>query len=397
MFRSRTRARNPRKLVVGVTVGASAQLLMRGQLRWLVERGWDVTLVSSPDERASATSEREYVALHEIPMTRGISMVADFRALIKWFLFLRSHRPTAVNVGTPKAGLLGGLAAWATRVPRRIYVVRGLRLEGASGPIALVLWMMERLSIAVATDVVVVSESLGKELLARRLTRPSKTWLIGAGSSNGVDSEAISRRILEVDRDSLRASMGFDKESVVVGYIGRLARDKGVDTLLKSLEYLDAHSSIKLLIVGRAEEGFDAGIFARHQDRIHWIDGSTDVPGLLPAIDILALPTHREGFPNVVLEAAAAAIPVITTRATGAIDSVVEGETGLLFDVDDEIALAEHILSLASSPATRQKMGVAAHERVVTQYSPNRIWRGLEMVLNGDPGPDIRSLVDIEI
>lgn len=396
MFRGRKVSRDSRKLVVGLTVGASAQLI-KGQLQWFKERGWDVTLVCSPDKRASATAGSEGVALRALSMSRGVSIIKDCQALFEWLKFLRSYRPAAVNVGTPKAGLLGGLAAWATGVPRRVYIVRGLRLEGASGPLALVLWMMERLSTAVATDVVVVSESLGKELLARRLTRPSKTWLIGAGSSNGVDSEAISRRIHEVDRDSLRASMGFDKESVVVGYIGRLARDKGVDTLLKSLEYLDAHSSIKLLIVGRAEEGFDAGIFARHQDRIHWIDGSTDVPGLLPAIDILALPTHREGFPNVVLEAAAAAIPVITTRATGAIDSVVEGETGLLFDVDDEIALAEHILSLASSPATRQKMGVAAHERVVTQYSPNRIWRGLEMVLNGDPGPDIRSLVDIEI
>lgn len=380
-------------LVYGVGVGVSAFALMRGQLAWFRERGWDVTLACSPDRQAALAVEREGIAFHAIPTQRAISLLADLRTLRLWVSFLRSERPDAVNVGTPKAGLLGGLAAWALRVPKRLYVCRGLRLEGSSGPLALVLWVMERLSTAVATDVVVVSRSLADELLARHLVNARKAWLIGEGSSNGVDAATIAARAAAIDSADLRAEHGIPAAAVTVGFVGRLAPDKGVDTLLAALRQIEVACDVHLVVIGAVE---DPGVEARLAtlgDRVHVLGWTSDLWAKWPILDVLCLPTRREGFPNVVLEAAAAGIPTVTTRATGAVDSVVDGVTGFLVNIDDSSSLARALTRLATDHDLRQQMGTRARERAFDSFSPQRIWGGLEALLDGTyASPDLQRL-----
>ena len=378
-----------RSIVYGVTVGSSAFTLLRGQLAWLKEQGWDVTLVATPDEAAKKTAEREGVGFHGISMSRRISPFADLKSLRQWITFLRQTKPDVINASTPKAGLLGHVAAWLTRVRRRVYIVRGLRLEGARGLLAGLLWAMERLSILLASDVVFVSRSLAEEAHRRRLIKPGAAWLIGEGSSNGIDSEGVARRVSEVDPGSLRASLGLPPDGFVVGFVGRIVTDKGVDTLIRAFLDHRLDSRARLLLIGPLEEPELEEPIERLGGRAVWLRWVDDVWGLLPAMDVLCLPSRREGLPTVVLESAAAGIPAIVSRATGAVESVIDGQTGVLIDVDDHRALVDAVNALVSDPDRLSQLGRAARERAVNSYAQERFWRGLSGILAGDVDPTL--------
>lgn len=379
---------NRKSLIYGITIGRSASSFLRGQLKWFRDRGYDVTLITSPDEAAQNTMVREEVSLAPIQMERDISFKADLVALMSWCRELRSHRPTVVNVSTPKAGLLGGIASWLLRVPKRVYVVRGLRLEGANGLKRVVLWCVEWVTQRVATDVVFVSKSLASESLRLRITPRNRAWTIGSGSSNGVFADAVADRAALVDSSSLRRSLSIPRDAFVIGFIGRLNTDKGVDTLIRVLDEGKLLSHVHLLIIGPVE---DPEIMRQLRSRtagvsiVGWTD---DVWGHLAVIDTLILPTRREGFPNVVLEAAAVGIPAITTNATGAVDSVVDGVTGYIIDTDDSGALARKINQIARDRVLRESLGNAAKERAAKDFVPENIWQGLADIIEGNPNSD---------
>lgn len=380
------RPRRTNSVVFATTVGSSAYTLLRGQLSWFREQGWGVSLVATPDDAAKATAERERVRLVGIPMDRRISVLRDVVALGRWIKLLCRDKPQAVNVGTPKAGLLGILAAWVARVPRRVYIVRGLRLEGASGVMAWILWAMERVTIGLATDVIIVSQSLADELTRRGLLPAEKGWIIGPGSSNGVNSVAIENRIAGVDPCALRRGLGIPDGSFVVGFIGRITPDKGISTLLEAMQRLDG-TPAHLVLVGAVEDDSLVEAVEKLGDRATRVSWTDDIWGYLPALDVLCLPSEREGFPTVVLEAAAAGVPAVTTRATGAVDSVIDGETGFLVDVGDPAALAQKIGRLMHSPQLRQELGEKARIRAAAEFQPERVWSGVMGILNGDPQP----------
>lgn len=376
-----------KKLVVGVTVGVSALTLLRGQLEWFSSNGWQVTLVSSPDLQSMEAAKREGVQFIGLPMQREISLLKDLQSLWKWILLLRSVKPHAINVGTPKAALIGSLAGFIMRVPRRLYVVRGLRLEGTTGLLSLILWLMEWITMSLATDVFFVSASLAEEAKSRKLLRESKSWLIGSGSSNGVDAPAISDRVSTCNALSLKTELGFVNREFVVGFIGRISRDKGIQTIVDALSDPLLDKNVKALFIGQVEDSDIENQIDALGDRIVVIPWTDDVWGYLPALSVLCLPTRREGFPNVVLECAAASIPTITSRATGAVDSVIDGETGLLIEIDDSAALVKYLNKLNRDPEFTQKLGRAARKRVVTEFSPKRIWTGVNEILSGVHSP----------
>lgn len=378
----------PRVIVYGLTVGTSVNALMRGQLRWMKDRGWDVHVISSPGPQLDAAQKREGFHAHPVEMQREISPVKDLRSLLDWIRELRRIRPDTVSAGTPKAALLGMTAACALRIPHRIYVVRGLRLEGTTGVKRHVLWMAEKLTIALATDVVAVSPSLRTELHSLRLMPRHGVVVIGDGSSNGVDAEAVAARATEESRAERRNEAGIAANDVVVGFLGRITADKGLDTLAAAFERspIRDDSHVHLLCVGDVEDTALQARLNRLGERCTLIPHSPDAWSWLAAMDVLCLPTRREGFPNVVLEAAAAGLPTVTTTATGARDSVIDHETGRLVPVDDPTALSLALHELVTDEKLRHKLGAAAAERVRRDFNPERIWSGLEAMYLSAPG-----------
>lgn len=379
-------------VVYGVTVGISARWLLKGQLRWMAERCGSVMLVCAPGEETEEVGSREGVEVVELPMRRNPSLIADVVSLWRWIRVIRRVKPDIINVSTPKAALLGGLAGWFWRVPRRIYVVRGLRLEGYSGWPRRLLAAAERVTMAVATDVVFVSRSLAKVARDGGLIGRRRAWLVGNGSSNGVPADALAERIGRTDRTQTRRNWGVPADAFVVGFGGRLTVDKGIDTLITAMGDPRLAKNVKLIVVGREEEPGIRSQLRGLSDRIVVLPEQADIAPFLGAIDVLCLPTRREGFPNVVLEAAAAGLPAITTRATGAVDSVIDGKTGWLINVGDAEALVESINQAQASPQLRRDMGEAARQRVLADFRPERIWLGLLDIMEGRPSDDVAAV-----
>jgi len=237
---------------------------------------------------------------------------------------------------------------------------------------------MERLTIACCTDIVAVSHSLRDELLTLGLMGRKQPVVLGHGSSNGVDALGIQARLDLLDRSAVRRDLGVANESTfVVAFIGRIRSDKGVPELVEAMATAELKNAV-LITVGATEEPELNADLRGLGDRWISVDWLDDVAPVLLACDALCLPSHREGFPNVVLEAAAAGRPVVTTTATGARDSVIDGTTGLLVPVKDPQALAQALDRLATNPALRERLGDEARRMARQDYRPETIWRALD-------------------
>jgi len=373
----------PRVMYV-VTSSLSVRLL-RGQLRFLREAGFDVTLVSSPGIELKSAGECESVQAIPVPMAREISPLRDLVSLWELWRLIRRVRPSITNVETPKAGLLGGLAAFLARVPCRIYTLQGLRLETTRGWKRQMLMSAERLACLLAQRVICVSESLRQKIVELGLISSEDTIVFAPGSGNGVD---VSRFNFDCggtsSRWQLRQKLGIPEAAPVVGFVGRFTRDKGIAELIKAFILLrERFPELRLLMVGDFEEGDPPTDEVIHriktESNIICTKFLDDPTPYYDAMDILALPTYREGFPNVVLEAQAAGKPVVVTNATGAVDSVIHGVTGLVVPVGNTEALADGLSRFLAEPSVAAAMGQSGRKRVIAEFQPERIWTELEL------------------
>lgn len=363
-------------LLYAVTVPSVAQSFLRGQLRYMADQGWDVTLACSPGRGVDEVRDREGVPVHEIHTAREISLWQDLRSFSRWLRLIRRLRPAVLNASTPKAALLSLVAGRILGVPTRVYLVRGLRLESERGARRRLLESMERLSSWCATHVVAVSPSLRDELMRLDLCAGKEPLVISHGSSNGVDAARIWQEVRAHSRASERAALGVGDHQTLVAYIGRVRRDKGIAELSTALGSPRLHSAV-LVTQGDVEDTSSLGLDALGPRHIH-LGWRGSVSQLLAAADLLALPTHREGFPNVVLEAAAAGLPAVTTTATGAVDSVIDGVTGLVVPPHDPQALEAALVRLASDPGARARMGARARQRALDDFRPEQVWSELD-------------------
>ena len=366
------------KILLGVTVDISLGL-MRGFPEYLVEHGWDVHVVSSPGPSLQGLSDVPGVTTHSLPMTREPSPFADLRSLIAWVQLLVRVRPDVISIGTPKAGLLGGLAGLLARVPTRIYLLRGLRLETTSGLQRSMLIAVERLSVALSHKVLAVSYSLRQRAIELGVVKPGKILVLGSGSSNGVNVATFDRaNFTEEEIAHLSESLGLIMGVPVIGFVGRLTADKGLHVLAEARTLLTRDGvDHQILIVGGidGESGRVSLDRLRNAGRPAIITGYVSAPAIYyQLMDLLCLPTLREGFPNVVLEAGAAGIPTVTTRATGAVDAVVDGETGFTVATGSAQALANKLAVLVADPALGGAMGSKARAWVEESFGSTRIW-----------------------
>jgi glycosyltransferase involved in cell wall biosynthesis len=358
--------------------------LMRGQLQFLREAGFEVSVVSSPGPRLSAAAEEQGVQAYAVPMARQISALGDLVSLWRLWGLMRRVRPAITNVGTPKAGLIAGLASYLSRVPCRVYTLRGLRCETASGWKRSCLILAERLACRCAHCVICVSDSLRAKAVALGIADPHKFVVLASGSSNGVDIDRFApspERLRQAA--TLRQELKIPQNAPVVGFVGRLTRDKGIGELIDAYIFLrHRHPDLYLLLVGEFEEGDPVPIQVRKaiQDDSQIVPtGSVQDPApYYHVMDMLALPTYREGFPNTVLEAQAAAKPVITTRATGAVDSIQDQITGFLVPVGDVESLTSALAQLVQHPEMARQIGRRGYERVQREFRQDVVWRALE-------------------
>ena len=366
------------KILLAVTADMSLTL-MRGFPEHLSNQGWEVHVVSTPGPLLASLSSQPHVHTHSLPMERQPSPLKDLVALALWIRLLRRVRPDIMSVGTPKAGLLGCIAGFLVGVPRRLYLQRGLRLETASGFLRRVFTLLEKLTIAASHDVVAVSPSLRGRAIMLGLVKDTKIRVLGSGSSNGIDPDAyLESNFSGSEPKKLKNGLGLVDDVPVIGFVGRLSADKGILILSEARRILSAAGvDHQLLVVGGNDPGQDSsalitpGINVRNAIITGHV---TDLRLHYQLMDVLCLPTYREGFPNVVLEAGASGVPTVTTDATGAIDSVVDKVTGLIVEVGSSVQLATALEELLVNPIKRAAMGEAALDRIRESYRRIDFW-----------------------
>lgn len=347
-------------------------LLMQGLPEKLEEAGWAVTVVTSPGPELDRLEHAAHLSVRPVPMTREPSLRADLAALMDWRRCLRELKPDVVLVGTPKAGMLGVLAGVLTRVPVRIYHLRGLRLETSRGISRVIFRAVESLTLAAATSSVAVSRSLRERVISLRLGRGSKIAVLGLGSSNGVDVDRFRPAADLQESRASRQKAGLVPGVPVIGYVGRIHPDKGLSTLVDASALLTQRGvSHQILVVGGIDHPSASELVARFDA----LEAPVLLPGSVPdpapsyqLMDVHCLPSLREGFPNAVLEASASGVPTVTTDATGAVDSVIPGETGHTVPAANSRALADALERLLSDVDERERLGANARQWVVENY-----------------------------
>lgn len=362
-------------------------VFLRGQVAFMRERGWRISVITSPGPTLDAFGREQGVDVYGATMPRRISPAQDLISLGRLTARIRVLAPDLVHSHTPKGGLLGTMAATIARVPARIYHMRGLPMLTTTGNQRRILTATERTSCALATRVIANSRSLRDIAIAERLCAPSKIEVLGAGSGNGVDCDVRFNpdTLAPGARDTFRRTLGIAPSDFVLGFLGRFVRDKGIIELSEAWTKLRSEHPNAHLVLGGIFEERDAVPPAtremlEHDPRVHLLGFYDDTPAFLSAIDVLTLPTYREGFPNVLLEAAAMRVPVVATRVTGCVDAVVDDETGLLVPAASATDLAAAIARYIADPERRVAHGRAARDRVVREFRRERLWTELERV-----------------
>ncbi len=380
------------RVVYIVTHPVSARLLLKGQLRYLMEKGFDVLVISSAGKDLDRVAEREGIRTISVKMDRTIRPWRDVLALLRLYRTLRALQPDIVNASTPKAGLLGTLAAFVARVPVRIYTVRGLRLETARGLRRALLWCAERLASACAHRIVCVSQSLASLYTSLGLGSGDKILVLASGSSNGVDVERFGVPAGNSKKARLLERLRIPSDAPVIGFVGRLTKDKGIEEMLDAFDtVLGSCPKACLLLVGDFEVEDRPSSHVVHRIREH---PRVVVTGFVPdpesyysVMEVVAFPSRREGFPNVLLEAAASELPVVGFRGTGTTDAVRDGVTGTLVPMGESRAMAHALLRYLREPALRREHGKAGRRRAEEEFSSHMIWCALERALHAETPP----------
>ncbi|HEY1057269.1 MAG TPA: glycosyltransferase family 4 protein [Limnobacter sp.] len=338
-------------------------------LNALAER-YDVTLILKEDYPEIRNSLPLKTNIHFIDIERAVSPVKDLKGLWQLYRYLRSQRFDMVHTVNPKAGLLGILAAFLARVPIRLHTFQGEIWANKTGVWRAILRFMDRLVGWCATDLTVVSHSERDVLVREGLISARKSTVLANGSIGGVDMVRFSPK--PSVRQAQRSQLGFGPQHTVFLYLGRLNVDKGLLELAQAFSQVHAQRpTARLLLVGLDEEQILEKIqpwSATMADALVYRPYTPAPEDILQAADVLVLPSHREGFGVVIIEAAALGIPSIGSRIYGISDALVDGQTGLMFEKGNADDLAKAITTLIDQPERMKAFGHQARLRVEAEF-----------------------------
>lgn len=358
------------------TVDMSLRYLLLSQLRALARSGYEVHGISAdgPDARVI---EAEGFPHHPVPLTRRLTPLRDAMALASLVRVMRSEHFDIVHTHTPKAGLLGQIAARLAGVPIVVNTIHGFYFHEHTPPAQRAMWIAIEWIAGRCSDLVL---SQNPEDLATAIQHgfvtPDRIRCIG----NGIDIERFSRdRLDPAHQASLRAALGLTPDDLIVGFVGRLVGEKGIAELLEAAQLVSKHEPrARFLIIGPRDDKDDSFDPARATDMgldsiVRFAGMRDDMPELYALMDVFVLPSHREGFPRSPMEASAMGVPCIVTDIRGCREVVRAEQNGLLVPCRDAKALAVAISRLLVDAQLRQAMGERARAIAEANFDERRI------------------------
>ena len=377
-----------KKLIRITTVPISFKVLLKGQLRFMASNGFDVKGVSSEGEELKEVVENEGIVMKAINMSRKITPFQDLKSLWEMWNFLRKEKPQIVHTHTPKAGIIGMLAARLAGVPHRLHTVAGLPLMEATGIKRKILNFVEKLTYSSATRVYPNSKGLYDFILQNNFTQSNKLKIIANGSSNGINTTFFRPEpVSETEWVALREKLNIQPDDFVFVFVGRIVSDKGINELIKAFSQLQTAENneltgIKLLLVGGLESDLDPlnpetlAEINQNKDIIS-VGFQQDVRPFFAISDALAFPSYREGFPNVVMQAGAMGLPSIVSDINGCNEIIVEGENGLIIPPKNVEKLKEKMLTLAKDKNLYTKLKKNSRRMIESRYEQSVVWNAL--------------------
>lgn len=374
------------KLIRITTVPLSLKVLLKGQHRFM-SKYFEVIGISSSGKELSEVKDLENIEVVAIEMSRKITPVRDLKSLWRTYIFFKKHKPQIVHTHTPKAGIIGMLAAKLARVPLRLHTVAGLPLMEAEGTKRKILDFVEKLTYASATKVYPNSKGLYDFIVKNKFTHSRKLKVIGNGSSNGIDTDFFSHEnIGNENKNQLKKELHISDSDFVFVFVGRLVGDKGINELVKAFSRIDKDAyrsgSVKLLLIGPLEENLDpldaeTMEEIRNNPDILDLGFQKDVRPYFAISHALAFPSYREGFPNVVMQAGAMELPSIVSNINGCNEIIVEGVNGMIIPVKDSERLKAAMEKLLSDTDFYHKLKMNSRPMIASRYEQSVIWNEL--------------------
>ena len=337
---------------------------------------YDVTLLVNNDAPELLLEMEMPIHIIEVPIERKIKLATDIKTFFVLFLIFRKEKFESVHTITPKAGLLGITASFFARTPIRIHTFQGEFWKNISGHSRIFFIFLDKIVAFLSTNILVVSESERDFLIKEKILKKGQAKVLGEGTIGGVD---LNRFVKDSkNRQLVRLKEGYLNNEIIFAYVGRLNSEKGLYTLMDAFSSVFSnYSNARLLIIGQDEDGtgekleyfstkFASGVvnifpFMRNPEK------------KLIIADILVLPSFREGFGLVIMEAAAMGITSIGSNIYGISDAIQDGKTGLLFSVGDCNDLGSKMKKLLTSKEERIKLGNFAYKRVVKSFSQDLV------------------------
>lgn len=360
------------------TVPMSLKFLLKGQLPFMQSNGFDVLALSAEGPEIKAVTD-EGVQHQIVNLTRKITPLTDLVCVFQIIGVIRKFKPHIVHTHTPKAGLIGMIAAWICRVPIRMHTVAGLPLMEVKGFKRTILAITEKITYACATNVYPNSKALASYIEQNLYASSSKFKVIGEGSSNGIDTTFFSiTDKVRVEAQALKEK-NLLKDELTFSFVGRIVKDKGINELLKAFDRLSKEVACKLILVGPFEDDLDpisdeSREIIKSNINIVTTGYVNDVRPPLLASDVFVFPSYREGFPNVVMQACCLERACIVTNINGCNEIIQNGTTGLIVEPKNEHQLYDAMKYLAANPSQRKEFGVLSRKYVADNFDQQYLW-----------------------
>ena len=377
----KTNSASKSKLIRITTVPLSLEKLLEGQLTFM-QSHYDVIAISSDKKRLQRFGDNNGVKTHSLELTRKITPYHDIKAVYHLYRFLKKEKPLIVHSHTPKAGIIGMLAAYFAKVPLRLHTVAGLPLMENKGLRRLLLNFVEILTYRCASRVYPNSRGLYDFIISENFTDSKKLKILGNGSSNGIDTSyfdpsLFTKQIVEEKRDSI----GIAKNNFVFVFVGRMVKDKGVNEIVASFLALQkVIPNCNFLMVGPFENDLDPledhtkNIIDKHPNIIH-TGYQEDVRPFLAMSNVLVFPSYREGFPNVVLQAAAMGLPSIVSDINGCNEIIKDRHNGIVIPVKNQQSLYKAMLKIIENKSLYELLQKNSRTSVTTNYERMNMWQ----------------------
>lgn len=366
-----------RKIIRATTIPLSLDIFCKDMLKELSSQ-YDILAVSSPGEELDRVAAREGVAIAKVAMQRHIAPFHDFISLLKLIRLFHREKPWIVHSMTPKAGLLCMIAAKLCRVPHRIHTFTGLIWPTASGLKRKILIATDKLLCSCATIIIPEGNGVKQDLLSARITSKPLNVLAN-GNVRGIDLNHYRRS----DEVVQQAKILRKDNTITYIFIGRLVADKGITELVNAFVKLNQlHDNTRLLLVGPKEQTISPlpshilQTIESHKS-IEAVGMQHDIRPWLAAADVFVFPSYREGFPNVVIEAGAMALPSIVTDINGSNEIIIEGKNGLIIPSHDSDSLFNSMLRLYSDASLRQSLSRNARDLIADRFDCHLVRKAL--------------------